>query len=364
MDDLKKTCLYDNHVALKAQMSPFGGFMMPIQYSSIIDEHNAVRQHVGMFDVSHMGEIFVTGDDAERFVNHIFTNDVTALPAGKILYGMMLYPDGGVVDDLLVYKMAEPKTWLLVVNAANIDKDDAWIREQAKDFNVEIDNASQRYGQIALQGPDAEKTAAEVLGMDLGNLVFYTFEETEWQGNPVIASRTGYTGEDGFEFYAAPDVIVAMWDKLIAAGVTPCGLGCRDTLRFESGLPLYGHELSEEISPIMAGLGMFVKLDKPEFIGHDACAKQKAEGMAKKVVGIELNDRAIPRGGYEVEADGQTIGVVTTGYHTITTDRSVCLALIDSRYAALGTEVGVRIRRKVFAGTVCKKRFYDKKYKK
>ena len=313
MDDLKKTCLYDNHVALKAQMSPFGGFMMPIQYSSIIDEHNAVRQRVGMFDVSHMGEIFVTGDDAERFVNHIFTNDVTALPAGKILYGMMLYPDGGVVDDLLVYKMAEPKTWLLVVNAANIDKDDAWIREQAKDFNVEIDNASPRYGQIALQGPDAEKTAAEVLGMDLGNLAFYTFEETEWQGNPVIASRTGYTGEDGFEFYATPDVIVAMWEKLIAAGVTPCGLGCRDTLRFESGLPLYGHELSEEISPIMAGLGMFVKLDKPEFIGRDACAKQKAEGMAKKVVGIELNDRAIPRGGYEVEADGQVIGVVTTG---------------------------------------------------
>ena len=177
MDDLKKTCLYDNHVALKAQMSPFGGFMMPIQYSSIIDEHNAVRQRVGMFDVSHMGEIFVTGDDAERFVNHIFTNDVTALPAGKILYGMMLYPDGGVVDDLLVYKMAEPKTWLLVVNAANIDKDDAWIREQAKDFNVEIDNASPRYGQIALQGPDAEKTAAEVLEMDLGNLAFYTFEE-------------------------------------------------------------------------------------------------------------------------------------------------------------------------------------------
>ena len=253
---------------------------------------------------------------------------------------MMLYPDGGVVDDLLVYKMAEPKTWLLVVNAANIDKDDAWIREQAKDFNVEIDNASPRYGQIALQGPDAEKTAAEVLGMDLGNLAFYTFEETEWQGNPVIASRTGYTGEDGFEFYATPDVIVAMWEKLIAAGVTPCGLGCRDTL------------------------GMFGKRDKPEFIGRDACAKQKAEGMAKKVVGIELNDRAIPRGGYEVEADGQTIGVVTTGYHTITTDRSVCLALIDSRYAALGTEVGVRIRRKVFAGTVCKKRFYDKKYKK
>lgn len=364
MDELKKTCLYDNHVALKAQMSPFGGFMMPIQYSSIIDEHNAVRQRVGMFDVSHMGEIFVSGNDAEKFVNHIFTNDATALPAGKILYGMMLYPDGGVVDDLLVYKMAECDRWLLVVNAANIDKDDAWIRQQAEGYDVAVDNASDRYGQIALQGPDAEATALKALGLDLSDLTFYTFKETEWQGKPVIASRTGYTGEDGFEFYAAPEVIVEMWDKLIDFGVTPCGLGCRDTLRFESGLPLYGHELSAEISPIMAGLGMFVKLDKPEFIGREACAKQKAEGMPKKVVGIELKDRAIPRGGYEVEVDGKPIGVVTTGYHTITTDRSVCLALIDSQYAALGTAVDVRIRKKVFAGTVCKKRFYDKKYKK
>ncbi len=177
-------------------------------------------------------------------------------------------------------------------------------------------------------------------------------------------SRTGYTGEDGFEFYMDTASIVKMWERFIAAGVAPCGLGCRDTLRFESGLPLYGHELSAEISPIMAGLGMFVKLDKPEFIGREACAKQKAEGTAKKVVGIELADRAIPRGGYAVEVDGVQIGEVTTGYHTITTNRSVCLALIDSRYAALGTAVDVRIRKKVFAGTVCKKRFYDKKYKK
>lgn len=364
MDDLKKTCLYDNHVALKAQMSPFGGFMMPIQYSSIIEEHNAVRQTVGMFDVSHMGEIFVSGADAEKFVNHIFTNDATALPAGKILYGMMLYEDGGVVDDLLVYKMAEPLTWLLVVNASNIEKDEAWIRQQSEGFAVEISNKSDAYGQIALQGPDAERTAKEVLGLDLADLVFYTFKETAWDGKPLIVSRTGYTGEDGFEFYMDTASIVKMWERFIAAGVTPCGLGCRDTLRFESGLPLYGHELSAEISPIMAGLGMFVKLDKPEFIGRDACAKQKAEGTAKKVVGIELKDRAIPRGGYAVEADGVQIGEVTTGYHTITTGRSVCLALIDSRYAALGTAVDVRIRKKVFAGTVCKKRFYDKKYKK
>ncbi len=364
MDELKKTCLYDNHVALKAQMSPFGGFMMPIQYSSIIEEHNAVRQTVGMFDVSHMGEIFVSGADAEKFVNHIFTNDATALPAGKILYGMMLYEDGGVVDDLLVYKMEEPQLWLLVVNASNINKDEAWIRQQAEGFAVEISNKSDIYGQIALQGPDAERTANEVLGLDLSDLTFYTFRETVWDGKPLIVSRTGYTGEDGFEFYMDTASIVKMWEQFIAAGITPCGLGCRDTLRFESGLPLYGHELSAEISPIMAGLGIFVKLNKPEFIGRNACAKQKAEGTAKKVVGIELKDRAIPRGGYAVEADGVQIGEVTTGYHTITTDRSVCLALIDSRYAALGTEVAVRIRKKVFAGTVCKKRFYDKKYKK
>ncbi len=364
MDDLKKTCLYDNHVALKAQMSPFGGFMMPIQYSSIIEEHNAVRQKVGIFDVSHMGEIFVSGIDAEKFVNHIFTNDATALPAGKILYGMMLYEDGGVVDDLLVYKMADPQTWLLVVNASNIEKDEAWIRQQAEGFAVTVSNESADYGQIALQGPDAERTAKESLGLDLSDLTFYTFKESEWDGKPLIVSRTGYTGEDGFEFYMDTASIVKMWERFIAAGVAPCGLGCRDTLRFESGLPLYGHELSAEISPIMAGLGMFVKLDKPEFIGREACAKQKAEGTAKKVVGIELADRAIPRGGYAVEVDGVQIGEVTTGYHTITTNRSVCLALIDSRYAALGTAVDVRIRKKVFAGTVCKKRFYDKKYKK
>lgn len=365
MEDLKKTCLYDKHVALNAKMSPFGGFMMPIEYDSIIAEHNAVRNAAGMFDVSHMGEIFVTGTDAEKFVNHIFTNDVTALPAGKILYGMMLYPEGGTVDDLLVYRMAAPDTWLLVVNASNIDKDEAWIRSRSEGFDVTIDNASSRWGQIALQGPKAECIAERVLDMDVADLAFYTFKEITWYDAPVIASRTGYTGEDGFEFYASPETIVRMWDTLLTdAHVQPCGLGCRDTLRFEAGLPLYGHELSEDISPVMAGLGMFVKTDKPEFIGKEAVTRQKTEGVAKKVVGIELHDKAIPRAGYEVEADGKTIGTVTTGYHTVTTGRSVCMALVDREYAALDTEVEIRIRKKLFKGTVCKKRFYDKKYKK
>ena len=237
--------------------------------------------------------------------------------------------------------------------------------QQAKGYEVDIDNASSRYGQIALQGPSAEMIATKVLGMAVADLTFYTFKIVDWQGNEVIASRTGYTGEDGFEFYASSEVICHMWDMLLNEGhVTPCGLGCRDTLRFESGLPLYGHELSNEISPIMAGLGMFVKIDKAEFIGKEAVARQKAEGTAKKLVGIELMDKAIPRAGYVVEHDGNEIGIVTTGYHTITTDRSVCLALVDSAYAALDTEVDVRIRKKTFKGVVVKKRFYDKKYKK
>lgn len=355
----KRTCLYDKHVALGALISPFGGFDMPIQYSNITDEHQAVRQHCGVFDVSHMGEVLVSGKDAERYVNHIFTNNVEGLAVGKILYGMMCYEDGGVVDDLLVYKMADDR-FFLVINAVNIDKDWAWIQLQAEGFNVAIDNQSDHYGQLAVQGPEAERIMEDTLNLPCSELTFYTFKTM----GDVIVSRTGYTGEDGFEIYATPDFINQCWDKLMAAGVTPCGLGCRDTLRFEVGLPLYGDELSAEITPVMAGLGMFVKLDKEEFVGRDALAKQKAEGTAKKLVGIELQDKAIPRHGYTVMKDGQPIGTVTTGYHTISTDKSVCMALIDSQYAPLGTELEVQIRKKVFPGTVVKKRFYDKHYKK
>lgn len=363
----RKTCLYDKHVALGAQMSPFGGFIMPIQYSNIVDEHHAVRQSCGVFDVSHMGEVLITGVDAERYVNHIFTNDVRDMPVGKILYGMMCYEDGGVVDDLLIYKMAADR-FFLVINAANIDKDWAWIQEQAVGFDVCLEHQSDLYGELAVQGPQAEKVMEEVLGLACKELSFYTFKTIPSTLLPppftVIVSRTGYTGEDGFEIYATPQYINDCWDKLMAAGVKPCGLGCRDTLRFEVGLPLYGDELSADITPIMAGLGIFVKLDKPSFIGRDALARQKAEGPQRKLVGIELQDKAIPRHGYAVLKDGQPIGEVTTGYHTISTDKSVCMALIDASCAALGTEVEIQIRKKTFPGVVCKKRFYDKHYKK
>ena len=355
----KRTCLYDKHVELGALMSPFGGFEMPIQYAGITVEHHAVREKVGLFDVSHMGEVTVRGKDAERYVQHIFTNDIAGAPVGKIYYGMMCYEDGGTVDDLLVYKMGENDLFL-VINAANIDKDWAWMQQQTTGFDIDLQNRSDDYGQIAVQGPESEQVMEAVLGIPCSELSFYTVKTV----GDVIVSRTGYTGEDGFEVYATPEYIRECWDKLIAAGVQPCGLGCRDTLRFEVGLPLYGDELSETISPIMAGLSTFVKLEKPEFIGREALVKQKAEGVAKKLVGIELADRAIPRHGYAVLKDGKTIGEVTTGYHTLSTDKSVCMALVDREYSALDTDVEIQIRKKTFPGKVVKKRFYEKHYKK
>lgn len=357
----KRTCLYDKHVALGATMVSFGGFDMPLlyQYAGIAPEHMAVREHAGLFDVSHMGEVTVKGPDAERYVNHIFTNDVTGMSVGKILYGMMCYENGGTVDDLLVYKMGE-HDFFLVINAANIDKDWAWMQQNAVGFDIDLKNRSDYYGQIALQGPEAEHIMETVLKLPCSELAFYTVKTI----GGVIISRTGYTGEDGFEVYASHEYIQECWDKLIDAGVQACGLGCRDTLRFEVGLPLYGDELSEKITPIMAGLGMFVKLDKEEFIGKEALAKQKAEGPAKKLVGIELFDKAIPRHGYTVlNMAGEPIGEVTTGYHGISVDKSVCMALVDAAYAQLDTEVQIQIRKKVFPGKVVKKQFFQKSYK-
>ena len=362
--DNKQTCLHDKHVALGALMQPFAGFDMPIQYSSIIEEHNAVRTACGVFDVSHMGEAIITGPDAERYVNHIFTNDVSAISAGQILYGMMLYPDGGTVDDLLVYKMAADR-FFLVINASNIDKDITWMKDNIAEFDVNIEDASERYGQLAVQGPDSEKVVEDVLGLECKELVFYTSKTIPIDGEELIISRTGYTGEDGFEIYSSPKLIRAFWDKLIESGrCKPCGLGCRDTLRFEVGLPLYGNELSKDISPVMAGLSMFCKLDKSEFIGKEAVAAQKANGVSRKVVGIELKEHAVPRHGYNIVCEGKVIGVVTTGYQRISTHKSVCMALIDAAYSKLGSTVEVQIRKKTFEGTVVKKRFYDKHYKK
>lgn len=359
----KRTCLYDKHEALGALISPFGGFDMPIQYTSIMEEHHAVRQHCGVFDVSHMGEVYVTGDEAEKYVNHIFTNDITDAPIGKIYYGMMCYPDGGTVDDLLVYKMGENE-FFIVINAANIDKDVEWMRHNAEGFQVAIDHCSDYYGQLAVQGPEAEAVVEQVLGLPCKELSFYTVKTIDVAGETVIVSRTGYTGEDGFEIYGSHEFIRDQWDKLMASGrCKPCGLGCRDTLRFEVGLPLYGDELSADITPVMAGLSMFVKFDKPEFIGKDALLKQKTEGVEKCLRGIELEDKAVPRHGYAVLKDGKEVGEVTTGYRLLSVEKSCAVALVDSSLK-LGDKVEVQIRKKTFPGTIVKKKFYDKHYKK
>lgn len=360
----KRTCLYDRHVSLGAKISPFGGFDMPIQYSDIISEHKAVRNNCGVFDVSHMGEITISGPDAERYVQYIFTNDIENAPIGKIYYGMMLYPDGGVVDDLLVYKMDEQK-FFLVVNAANIDKDFDWICQNKAGYEIEVNNDSDKYGQIAVQGPESENVMEHILGLDVKELSFYTFKIVHICEQDVIISRTGYTGEDGFEIYASHEYIIEMWDKLIESKkVVPCGLGARDTLRFEVGLPLYGQELSKEISPVEAGLGIFVKTEKSDFIGKQAIVKQKTEGTTCKLIGLELDDKAIPRHGYEVENMGKVVGHVTTGYNSISTGKSVAMALIETSSAKIGTRLDVRIHRKLHKATVVKKKFYDKKYKK
>lgn len=360
--EIKTTCLHDRHCALGAQMSPFAGYDMPIEYEGLDAEHSAVRTSVGLFDVSHMGEVDVEGPQALEFVNHIFTGDVSTMHDGQCLYGMMTNEHGGVVDDLLVYR-ADANKFMLVINAANIDKDIAWISSHTTGFDVRITDRCADYGQLALQGPHAEATMRDVLGIDGADLGFYTFKTLP---DGTIVSRTGYTGEDGFEIYAAPGVIVDMWDKLMAAGVPPCGLGCRDTLRFEAGLPLYGDELSDDISPLEAGLGMFVKLDKPNgFIGCEALRKQKAEGLKRKLVGLELQGGATARHGFEVlDMENAVIGNVTTGYNSLTLGKNLAVALVDARYGTLGSNLQVRIRRKVVPATVIKKRFYTPNYKK
>lgn len=360
--EIKKTCLHEHHIGLGALMSPFGGFDMPIQYGGIEQEHKAVRTTCGVFDVSHMGEVRISGKDAEKFVNHIFTNDISKKANGQIIYGMMLYDNGGTVDDLLVYKIA-PNDYFLVINAANIDKDVDWIVSHSKGYDVKIDHQSDHWGELAIQGPESEQVVKDITGHDVKDLTFYTF--VEFDGGKIIISRTGYTGEDGFEIYADHATTIKYWEALIKAGIEPCGLGCRDTLRFEAGLPLYGDELSADISPLEAGLGMFVDLGKEEFIGRDALARQKAEGVSRKIVGLEVKGQAIPRHGYEVlDTDGNVVGEITTGYHSISLDKNLAMAMVDVAHSAIGTELQVKVRRKIFPATVVKKRFYTPNYKK
>jgi len=364
---MKKTPLYEKHIQLKGKMIDFGGWSLPVEYTGIIPEHEAVRTKAGIFDVSHMGEITVKGEDSEKYLQMLLTNDISLLNNNQIAYTAMCYPHGGVVDDLLVYKYSNTD-YLLVVNASNTEKDYQWMKENIFG-NTEILNVSENYAQLALQGPLAETILQKLTKKNLNEIEFYYFIDNVKIGNiEALVSRTGYTGEDGFELYFAYDKAEEMWDLILEAGkdegLIPAGLGARDTLRFEASLPLYGHELNENITPLEAGLGFFVKLNKENFIGKEALARQKSEGLKRRIVGFEMIDRGIPRNNYEVYKEGEKIGYVTTGSFSPTLKKNIGLALIDSAYSKEGTEIEILIRNKNSKAKVIKKPFYSKKYKK
>ncbi len=360
---MKKTVLHDNHVKLGAKMVEFAGYHMPISYTSITEEHMAVRDRAGVFDVSHMGEIVIIGEKATDFVDYVFTNNVRSMTANQVLYGMFCEADGGVVDDLLVYKIND-EHYYLVVNASNIDKDLTWLHKNNR-FGVDIIDQSDATSEIAVQGPFAESMLQKATDYDLSTLRFFTFDDMVVYDHDVMVSRTGYTGEDGVEIYGSHEAIKDIFERLLADNerLTPCGLGCRDTLRFEVALPLYGNELSHDITPIMAGYGFAVSFDKGDFIGKDALKKQKDDKPSRRVVGLEMVDKGILRHGYAVYSGERQVGHITTGYIAPTTGESVAMALVDRAHAKKGNELEVAIRKRRVKVKVRNKKFYDKNTK-
>lgn len=364
MAQLKRTPLFETYSKYGGKTIDFGGWELPVQFSSIKEEHEAVRTKAGLFDVSHMGEIFVTGAGSLDYLQHLVTNDVSKIQDGQAQYTAMCYEDGGTVDDLLVYKLAD-EHYLLVVNASNIEKDFEWM-EKAKTGDVVLDNASERYGLLALQGPLAETVLQRLTDEELSAIKPFRFkQDVEVAGQQVILSRTGYTGENGFEIYAAPEALGSLWDKILSEGepegVVPVGLGARDTLRFEACLALYGQELSENITPLEAGINFVVKLKKEQdFIGKQALAEQKEAGVPRKLVGIEMIDKGIPRHGYAVYAGDQKIGEVTTGTQSPTLKKNIGLALVSSEYAEVGIELEVEIRNKRLKAKTVETPFYKR----
>ncbi len=354
-NEMIKTTLFEKHVGLNAKMVDFGGFNLPIQYAGITEEHHQVRTNAGIFDVSHMGEVIIEGERAIDYIQHIFTNDISAMKEFQVMYGLMCYKNGTVVDDLLVYKYNDNK-FLLVVNASNKEKDFEWLKQNNK-FNVAIKDIS-KISEIAIQGPNAENILQQMTDYDLTKIEFFNFQEIKVLGEDCIVSRTGYTGEDGFEVYSQN--VLNIWDKFIELGASPIGLGARDTLRFEAALPLYGNEISDQINPIEANLGIFVKLDK-DFIGRDSLVKIK-ENRKLKSVGIELIDKGIPRHGYKVlNENDQVIGEITTGYKL--KEAAIALALIPVKYK-IGDTLYVQIRNKKIKASVVSRKFMNKNYKK
>lgn len=367
--ELKKTALYHKHVALGAKMVEFGGWQMPVQYRGIIEEHLATRNHVGLFDVSHMGEIEITGRDALPFIQKVVTQDVSkAVSESQVLYSVICTPDGGVVDDILIYKFS-PTHIFLCVNASNIEKDFQWISDQRTDEQVMIQNRSEDYVQLALQGPQAEACLKNLTPIDLSKIKYYRFTTAKVFDTEMILSRTGYTGEDGFELYMPSSTGEKIWNLLLEKGqpfgIQPCGLGARDTLRIEMRYPLYGHELSKEITPLEADLEWVVKWQKGDFIGKNALTEQKEKGVTRTLRGFELLQPGIPRQGYKIySSQNELIGEVTSGTLSPILQRGIGIGFVKPKWGSVGEEIEIAIRSNRVKAKIVETPFVRKKEKK
>ncbi len=356
---LKRTVLIDEHKALNARLVDFAGFEMPIQYESIIKEHNAVRANLGVFDVSHMGEFLVSGEDSLKFLNYLIPNDIKKIEQpGKGLYTQLCNESGGTVDDLIIYNL--DNCFLVVVNASNIDKDWKWFNSYTNGFNVQLKNTSNNMSLLAVQGPSAVNVLSSILGVNLQDQKYFDIKKYD----SYIVARTGYTGEDGFEIFIDDEnKAVSLWQQLIKLGAVPCGLGARDTLRLEAAYPLYGHELDDVISPLEAGLGWSVKLDKSiDFIGKQILLKQKQEGLQKKLICLKINDKLIARQGHKVyNQNKEEIGIVCSGSQGISVGYPIATAFVSSQYAEVNKELLVGIRDRLIAATIVQRPFYRRK---
>jgi aminomethyltransferase len=359
----KRTPLYAEHVRLGARMIPFGGWDMPVQYTGIIEEHRAVRSAAGIFDLGHMGQARVSGPDAERFVQFVATNDLNRIPAGQAQYSILCRPSGGTVDDIFIYRL--PNSLFICLNAANTEKDIDWLQEQqrASGMDCTVENVSDRVGMLAVQGPKALGIVQQLTDTDLSALPRFGVVETMVNGVPTIVGRTGYTGEDGVELYPPVAAVVDLWRKIVEIGkpdgLLPIGLGARDTLRLEAKMALYGHELTEEINPLMAALSWAVAFDKGDFVGRDALlAVKEAGGPALRLVGFRMVGRGIPRADYPVAVDGETVGYVTSGGYAPTLDANIGLALVRRAVAGIGKPLDIMIRNQPVAAEQIRTPFY------
>ncbi|WP_322781362.1 glycine cleavage system aminomethyltransferase GcvT [Staphylococcus haemolyticus] len=360
--ELKKTPLYQNYVDSGAKIVEFGGWAMPVQFTSIKEEHNAVRYEVGMFDVSHMGEISIKGNDASKFVQYLLSNDTNNLTDTKAQYTALCNEEGGIIDDLVTYKIGD-NDYLLIVNAANTDKDFAWVQKHAPKFDVEVSNVSNQFGQLAVQGPKARDLVSGLVDIDVSEMKPFDFQQNVTLfGKNVILSQSGYTGEDGFEIYCEAKDTVDIWNGFIEHNVVPCGLGARDTLRLEAGLPLHGQDLTESITPYEGGIAFAAKpLIEEDFMGKSVLKDQKENGSERRTVGLELLDKGIARTGYPVlDLDGNEIGEVTSGTQAPSSGKSIAMAIIKRDEFEMGRELLVQVRKRQLKAKIVKKNQIEK----